>query len=139
MFFDFMFHTSNRFEKWVQRNASAGFSRSAHRILVLHHSGVANLGSGEPSRTVSHSGAEQVLLLHESSSLLFSATLWFSRLFGPAPAVEESHGQADQQSQESQPEQAPNDEEGPKAPAKVRACPEHSRRAKAPSEARTGA
>jgi hypothetical protein len=88
---------------------------------------------------------------HGFSSLLVSATLWFFRLCGPSPAAETSHGQANQQGQEGQPEKAPHDEEGPKAPAeartkapakvktvawaKVRTCPEHSRRATAETEA----
>jgi hypothetical protein len=39
-----------------------------------------------------------------SQSSLLSATLWFFCLFGPVPVEEESHGQADQQGQESQSE-----------------------------------
>jgi hypothetical protein len=57
--------------------------------------------------------------------------LWFSRLFGSAPAAETSHAQADQQGQEGQPEKAPHDEEGPKAPAEVRI--------KAPAKVKTAA
>ena len=64
----------------------------------------------------------------------FSALLCFFCLFGPAPAAETGHAQADQQGQESQPEQTSYDKEGPetsaevrtKALAKMRAYPEHS-------------